>query len=267
MKKVLFIDRDGTLIAEPADEQVDNLDKLEFLPGVITALSLICRETDYELVMVTNQDGLGTSSFPEEAFWSAHNKIISILSGEGINFKKVFIDRTFPEAKAATRKPGTALLTGYLASGIDLPSSFVIGDRITDLELAKNLGCKAIFINRKRSKQAVLSTTDWDEVYRYLRFSPRISYFLTPEFCLPDQIRPAPEINRYVCQRIIHWKDKGIPLYSFFASECIRKCFSKRNGHILNGVMLIGFKITLHPNIKIYIAVPWYLFKKMVKVS
>jgi imidazoleglycerol-phosphate dehydratase/histidinol-phosphatase len=175
MKKVLFIDRDGTIITEPADEQVDSFDKLEFMPGVITALSRIYKETDYELVMVTNQDGLGTSSFPEETFWPAHNKIIRILKGEGVIFKEVFIDRTFPEEKAPTRKPGTAMLNRYLASGIDLSSSFVIGDRLTDLKLAKNLDCKAIFFSAKKSKDAVLSTRDWNEIYRYLLLLPRMS--------------------------------------------------------------------------------------------
>ena len=140
MKKVLFIDRDGTIITEPLDEQVDSIEEFGFLPGVITALSAIARETDYELVMVTNQDGLGTASFPEETFWPSHNKMLQILRGEGVEFAEIFIDRTFPEEKAPTRKPGTAMLTQYLARGIDLKSSYVIGDRITDMELAANLG-------------------------------------------------------------------------------------------------------------------------------
>jgi imidazoleglycerol-phosphate dehydratase / histidinol-phosphatase len=142
MKKVLFIDRDGTIIVEPPDEQVDLFEKLKFLPGVISALGKITAETDYELVMVTNQDGLGTSSFPEETFWPVHEKMLQILKDEGINFKEIFIDRTLPEERAPTRKPGIAMLIKYLAEGIDLDSSFVIGDRQTDVELAKNLGCK-----------------------------------------------------------------------------------------------------------------------------
>lgn len=175
MKKVLFIDRDGTIIIEPADEQLDSFEKLEFKPGVITALSGISKETDYELVMVTNQDGLGRASFPEESFWPVHNKLLSILRGEGVIFKEVFIDRSFSEEKSPTRKPGTAMLTKYIATGIDLSVSFVIGDRQTDLELATNIGCKAIFISREKSDAAILCTEDWNEVYRYLKFLPRVS--------------------------------------------------------------------------------------------
>jgi imidazoleglycerol-phosphate dehydratase/histidinol-phosphatase len=175
MKKVLFIDRDSTIIEEPEDKQVDSFEKFNFLPRVITSLSNICQQTDYELVMITNQDGLGTTSFPEETFWPVHEKMISILEGEGIRFSEVFIDRTLPEEKAPTRKPGTALLTKYLATGVDLSSSFVIGDRLTDLELAKNLGCRAILIGNIMSADAVLSTKDWNEIYRYLKGIPRRS--------------------------------------------------------------------------------------------
>jgi imidazoleglycerol-phosphate dehydratase/histidinol-phosphatase len=175
MKKVLFIDRDGTIVIEPADEQLDSFEKLEFMPGVITALTRICKETDYEMVMVTNQDGLGRAFFPEETFWPVHNKILSILRGEGVIFKEVFIDRSLPEEKSPARKPGTAMLTKYLATGIDLSQSFVIGDRQTDLELAANIGCKAIRISREKSEGAILCTDDWNEVYRYLRFLPRVS--------------------------------------------------------------------------------------------
>jgi imidazoleglycerol-phosphate dehydratase / histidinol-phosphatase len=173
MKKVLFIDRDGTIITEPPDEQVDSFEKLVFLPGVISALSKIVTETDYELVMVTNQDGLGTESYPEETFWPVHNKMVEILNGEGVVFAETFIDRSLPQQKAPTRKPGTAMLTKYLATGIDMDSSFVIGDRQTDIELAVNLGCKAILINNISSPDAVLSTTDWNDVYRYLKRFPR----------------------------------------------------------------------------------------------
>lgn len=173
MKKVLFIDRDGTILAEPEDEQVDSLDKMVFLPGAISYLSKISRETDFELVMVTNQDGLGTESFPEETFWPVQNKMLEILKGEGVAFAEIFIDRTFPSEMAPTRKPGTAMLVKYLAQGIDLNSSFVIGDRLTDVELAQNLGCKAILINKKISSVAELSTTGWDEIYSYLKNIPR----------------------------------------------------------------------------------------------
>jgi imidazoleglycerol-phosphate dehydratase/histidinol-phosphatase len=176
MKKVLFIDRDGTIIMEPANEQVDAMEDLQFLPGVITALSKITKETDYELVMVTNQDGLGTDSFPEETFWPAHNKMLQILKGEGIMFAEIFIDRTFPEDNAPTRKPETAMLTKYLSQGVDLSSSFVIGDRITDLQLAKNLGCKAIYINSNKHPDALFNTANWADVYKYLSTIPRIAF-------------------------------------------------------------------------------------------
>jgi imidazoleglycerol-phosphate dehydratase/histidinol-phosphatase len=173
MKKVLFIDRDGTIITEPGDEQVDSIEEVQFLPGVISALSKIVKETDYELVMATNQDGLGTDSFPESTFWPAHNKILQILKGEGIEFTEIFIDRTFPEENAPTRKPGTAMLTRYLAQGVDLETSFVIGDRVTDLQMARNLGCKAIFISKEKNPLALFNTTDWNEIYKYLKAIPR----------------------------------------------------------------------------------------------
>ena len=175
MKKVLFIDRDGTILAEPEDEQVDSFEKLAFLPGAITCLSKIAAETDFDLVMVTNQDGLGTESFPEDTFWPVHDKMLQILAGEGIVFKEIFIDKTFPSQQAPTRKPGTAMLVKYMAKGIDLNSSFVIGDRLSDVELAKNLGCKAIFININNSPDAEISTTDWNYIYMYLKQMQRIS--------------------------------------------------------------------------------------------
>jgi imidazoleglycerol-phosphate dehydratase/histidinol-phosphatase len=175
MKKVLFIDRDGTILTQPPDEQVDSFEKLDFLPGVISALSKIASETDYELVLVTNQDGLGTSSFPEETFWPAHEKMLQILKSEAINFIEIFIDRSLPEEKAPTRKPGTAMLTKFLAQGIDLSASYVIGDRFTDLELAKNIGCKAIFISEEKSPDAALCTTDWDKIYRFIKAIPRVA--------------------------------------------------------------------------------------------
>ena len=173
MKKTLFIDRDGTIIFEPPDEQIDSYENLIFLPGAITGLSKIAKETDYELVMVTNQDGLGTSSFPEEVFWPVQNKMLEILKGEGIEFSEIFIDRSLPSENAPTRKPGTALLVKYLAKGIDLTNSFVIGDRLTDVALAKNLGCKAVLFGNKHSDEAELNTTDWDEIYKYLKAIPR----------------------------------------------------------------------------------------------
>ncbi|HBE42633.1 MAG TPA: bifunctional histidinol-phosphatase/imidazoleglycerol-phosphate dehydratase [Bacteroidales bacterium] len=173
MKKVLFIDRDGTIITEPEDEIVDSLEKFRFRPGAICSLARLTRETDYELVMVTNQDGLGAPSFPEESFWPPHNKMLQILSDEGICFAEIFIDRTWPEEKAPTRKPGTAMLVKYLSQGVDLENSYVIGDRLTDLELAKNLGCNAIFFGNSTSPDAVFSTMDWNEIYKYLKSKPR----------------------------------------------------------------------------------------------
>lgn len=173
MKKVLFIDRDGTILIEPQDEQLDSFAKLTFLPGVITNLSKIARELDYELVIVSNQDGLGTPAFPEETFWPVQNKMLEILKGEGVVFSEIFIDRTTPQQNAPTRKPGTAMLTKYLAQGVDLDSSYVIGDRLTDIQLANNIGCKAIFINGNISPDADLTTTSWDEIYSYLKMIPR----------------------------------------------------------------------------------------------
>lgn len=175
MKKVLFIDRDGTIIKEPKDKQIDSFDKFEFLPEVITNLSKIASETDYELVMVTNQDGLGTTSYPENTFWPVQNLMLQILKGEGVEFREIFIDKSLPEDKAPTRKPGTAMLVKYLSEGVDLESSFVIGDRLTDIQMAKNLGCKAIYFNSQSSPDASLSTTSWKEIYGFLKRIPRSS--------------------------------------------------------------------------------------------
>jgi imidazoleglycerol-phosphate dehydratase / histidinol-phosphatase len=173
MKKVLFIDRDGTILAEPPDEQVDSFEKMEFMPGVISALAQIASETDYELIMITNQDGLGSESFPGNTFWPVQEKMVQILKGEGVVFKEIFIDHTFPEENAPTRKPGTAMLTKYLSGGIDLTSSYVIGDKLTDIELAKNIGCKAILISENNSPDAEVCTKEWNIIYRFLKNRPR----------------------------------------------------------------------------------------------
>ena len=146
-KRVLFIDRDGTVIKETVDEQIDAFDKMIFYPKVFSYLGKIAKELDFELVMITNQDGLGTDAFPEENFWPVHNFILKSFENEGVNFSEVLIDRTFPNEKANTRKPETGLLTTYFSEAYDLQNSFVIGDRLTDMELAKNLGAKGIFIN------------------------------------------------------------------------------------------------------------------------
>lgn len=177
-KKVLFIDRDGTLIIEPPiDYQVDSFEKLEFYPKMIRNLSFICEKLDFERVMVTNQDGLGTSSFPEDDFWPIHRLVMRTLEGEGITFQDVLIDRSFPEDNAPTRKPRLGMLTKYLDGEYDLANSFVIGDRSSDVELAKNLGCKAILLQPDTVcledrpdllESCVLVTSDWDKVAEFL---------------------------------------------------------------------------------------------------
>jgi len=186
MKKVLFIDRDGTLTIEPGDYQLDSFEKLVFYPYVFKYLGLIANELDYELVMVTNQDGLGSERFPEEEFWPYQKHLIKCLQSEGIVFSEVFIDRTFPEEQADTRKPGTGMLTAYLNNPeYDLSASYVIGDRLTDMQLAKNLGAKGIFIDNNVDLGAdevtdsaleetiVLSTKNWEEIYRMLLLKKR----------------------------------------------------------------------------------------------
>ena len=177
MKKVLFIDRDGTLVYEPADFQIDSFEKLRFLPGAITSLSKIARETDYELVMVSNQDGLGTESFPEEAFYPVHNLIMRIFESEGVRFADVLIDRSFEREKKPTRKPQIGMLTKYLEGQYDLANSFVIGDRETDVQLAKNLGAKAIFIKNANfdlpESVGVFVAENWQEIYEFLKLPPR----------------------------------------------------------------------------------------------
>lgn len=180
MKKVLFIDRDGTLVKEPpVDFQLDAFEKLEFVPGVFKGMKLIKEKLDYEIVMVTNQDGLGTSSFPKDTFWPVHNFIMKAFENEGVTFDEVFIDPTMPEENAPTRKPGTAMLTKYLEGGYDLENSFVIGDRLTDVQLAKNLGSKAIFFQKNDEGEEILKdakleevtskiTESWDDIYEFL---------------------------------------------------------------------------------------------------
>lgn len=186
-KKVLFIDRDGTLIKETIDEQIDCFEKMIFYPKCIPYLSRIAQELDYELVMITNQDGLGTASFPEETFWPVHNFIMKTYENEGVVFDAVFLDRTFPHENAITRKPGTGLLTSYFSEEYDLTNSFVIGDRLTDVELAKNLGSKAIFINdntnlgtneisvKREELDSViaLESNDWQKIYEFLKLENR----------------------------------------------------------------------------------------------
>jgi imidazoleglycerol-phosphate dehydratase/histidinol-phosphatase len=176
MKRVLFIDRDGTLIREsPGDFQVDSLEKLEFMPNVFHSLSRIRETLDFELVIITNQDGLGTASFPEETFWPVHNKMIRAFENEGIVFDNQLIDKSFPGDNAHTRKPRLGMLTHYLSGDYDLVNSYVIGDRLTDIELAKNLGARGILIGPKEmaddihkaglQENCVLITVNWDGIY------------------------------------------------------------------------------------------------------
>lgn len=177
-KKVLFIDRDGTLVVElPVDAQLDSLEKLEFYPKVFRNLYFLRTRLDFEWVMVSNQDGLGTPSFPEETFWPAHELLLKTLAGEGIEFDEILIDRSLPEENAPTRKSRTGMLTRYLNTDVyDLVGSFVIGDRPTDVELAKNLGCKAILLQpsaevlkeKGLEDVCVLATTDWDRIAEFL---------------------------------------------------------------------------------------------------
>jgi imidazoleglycerol-phosphate dehydratase/histidinol-phosphatase len=176
MKKLIFIDRDGTLIDEPTDNyQVDSLEKLRFKPFVISSLKEILHGTGYELVMVTNQDGLGSPSFPEEDFWPAHNKMLEIFRNEGIEFKAIHIDKSLPADPSPNRKPGTGMLTDYMKGNYDLHNSYVIGDRTTDMELAQNLGAKGIFLSDQLYDKAILCTPDWQEIRDFLVKRPRKS--------------------------------------------------------------------------------------------
>ena len=188
MKPVLFIDRDGTIIREPADEQIDSFEKLEFYPGVFSNLKKIVEELDFEIVMITNQDGLGTEVYPENTFWPVHNFILDTFKNEGIVFEKQFIDRTFAKDNAPTRKPQTGLLTEYFSEAYDLEHSFVIGDRLTDIELAKNLGCQGVFINdethlgeneisvkkEELTPYIALETNRWEAIYEFLKAKQRV---------------------------------------------------------------------------------------------
>ncbi|MCI4642046.1 MAG: bifunctional histidinol-phosphatase/imidazoleglycerol-phosphate dehydratase HisB [Flavobacteriaceae bacterium] len=187
MKKALFIDRDGTLIKEPADYQIDAFEKLVFYPEVFQYMAKIAKELDFDLVMVSNQDGLGTDSFPEHTFWPVQQFILDSFEREGVVFKEVLIDRSFPHENKPSRKPGTALLEHYMDGSYDLARSFVIGDRITDVALAKNLGAKALFLNQEADLGAeelesasglkeciALETTEWKDIYTFLRAGERV---------------------------------------------------------------------------------------------
>ncbi|MCA6075173.1 bifunctional histidinol-phosphatase/imidazoleglycerol-phosphate dehydratase HisB [Fulvivirga sedimenti] len=178
MEKLLFIDRDGTIILEPEDEQIDSLEKLEFFPGAITGLQRLAASGQFSLIMVSNQDGLGTDSFPEDTFWPAHTKMLKTLNGEGVHFSSIHIDPSLPAENSRNRKPNTGMLESYLENGFDKSSSYVIGDRLSDVMLAKNMGCKAILINDGSMKPQLetdglmeicsLITTSWQEITSFL---------------------------------------------------------------------------------------------------
>ncbi len=227
MKKVLIIDRDGTLIVEPPiDYQIDSLEKLEFVPGAITAMSHIA-QLDFELVMASNQDGLGTASFPEPTFHPAHNKMLTTLRGEGVEFDDILIDRSFPEENSPCRKPRTGMFGKYMSGEYDLASSYVIGDRLTDVQLAKNLGAKAIYIADRKvgvaqiaeaglSNICALVTTEWNEIYTFLRLGERrvqierntsetkISLLLDLDGGLPSKIESGLKFFDHMLDQIVH---------------------------------------------------------------
>lgn len=169
MKPILFIDRDGTVIKEPLDYQIDSYEKLDFVPGVFTWLGRICREFDYYLVMVTNQDGLGAASFPEENFWGPHRLMLRALKAEGIQFDEILIDRSFPDQKLPTRKPGIGLVNHLLNGDFDIAKSFVIGDRETDEQFAKNIGCQAIRFGKNTTMPESLTALTWEDAYNLIK--------------------------------------------------------------------------------------------------
>jgi imidazoleglycerol-phosphate dehydratase/histidinol-phosphatase len=186
MQKVLFIDRDGTIIHEPEDFQIDSFEKLRFIPGAIGNLAKMAQEMEYRFVIVTNQDGLGTKSFPEKKFWPAQNFMLEVLKNEGIVFKDIFIDRSFAKVGHPNRKPGTGMLADYLKGDYDLEHSYVIGDRLTDMQLAKNLGAKGILLGRSKDKTddrkldakalkntIALTANSWREIYEFLKGAHR----------------------------------------------------------------------------------------------
>ncbi len=173
MKRALFIDRDGTILVEPEDEQIDSFDKFRFLPGVVRNLHFIRSKLDFEFVMVSNQDGLGTSSYPESDFWPTHNLMLDVLGSEGVTFDDILIDRSFPEDNLPTRKPGTAMLTAYMNGDYDMANSYVIGDRHTDALLARNLGCKALILadslpDSLMNDENIILVGSWDKIAEIL---------------------------------------------------------------------------------------------------
>ncbi|CDN31575.1 Histidinol-phosphatase [Mucinivorans hirudinis] len=226
MKKVLFIDRDGTLIIEPpVTYQIDSLEKLSFVPWALVAMSRIA-ELDYELVMVSNQDGLGTESFPEETFYPAQNKMLEAFESVGVKFDALHIDPSLPEENLPTRKPGTAMLTSYMTGEYDLANSYVIGDRLSDVQLAANLGCGAIYFNEsgQQGVDAALVTNDWRKIYEFLRLGKRrvslrrttretdISLTLDLDGALQSSISTGYGFADHMIEQIVHHGGIGLQI-------------------------------------------------------
>lgn len=215
-KKILFIDRDGTIVKEPADEQVDSFDKMEFLPNVISSLSRIVTELDYVLVMVTNQDGLGTEAFPTETFWPVQNMILKTLKSENVEFADIYIDDSFESNPKPTRKPGTAMLGKYIYGDYDLANSYVIGDRMSDVQLAKNLGTKSILISDEKSADADFTAKNWKEIYTFLKQQPRTAQVHRKT----SETDVFVDLNLDVCDKTII--DTGLPFFDHMLEQISR---------------------------------------------
>ena len=207
MKRILFIDRDGTILVEPEDEQIDSFEKFQFVPGVIRNLHFIRTHLDFEFVMVSNQDGLGTDSYPEHTFWPTHHLMLQTLKGEGIEFDDILIDRSFPEDHLPTRKPGTGMLTKYMQGDYDLANSYVIGDRQTDAKLAENLGCKSLILSDE---------LDWNRIAEILFAGERTVLFVA-------QQRKPTSISAYV---LMARESLTFPQDSVSSTTCSNKSLS-----------------------------------------
>ena len=224
-KRVLFIDRDGTIIVEPSDEQLDSFEKLEFVPGVFRSLSFLRSHTDFEFVMASNQDGLGTDSYPEADFWPTHNFILNTLKGEGVTFDDILIDRHFPQDNAPTRKPGTGMFGKYMTDEYDLAGSYVIGDRATDVELARNLGCRAILLQDSADSLS-------DDLKSVCAFASR-DWWKVAEFVFAGERRASAHRATKETDILVELnvdehhtiEDTGIVL-----GECIRKALGDKRG-------------------------------------
>jgi len=228
VKRVLFIDRDGTLILEPEDQQIDSFAKLKFYPGALQYLPRIAKELDFELILVSNQDGLGTDSHPEENFWPVHNFIVEVLEGEGVVFAKQHIDRTFPHEQAETRKPGIGMLGEYFdASKYNLAESFVIGDRVNDVKLAQNLNAKAIWLRNNDdlgqnenvvidASSVALETSDWKAIYEFLKLGSRTG----------EHVRKTNETDIYIVLNLDGSGkadiDTGLPFFDHMLDQIAR---------------------------------------------